>query len=151
MSHLGVQLVVGRLLTDEQFRQRFEQRRHECLLSVRDGGVDLDDDEMAALMDVDPAVWARMASRIDHRLQHGSQSTALPALRRPLTVREHQVLRGVFEGLTNKQIGVDVGVSEAAVKATLQHLFRKTQVRTRAQLVRVALENAFGGARPGRR
>src|SRR5262249_8552656 len=59
---------------------------------------------------------------------------------RALTTRERHVLRGIFEGRTNKQIAVDVGASEAAVKSTIQQLFRKTHVRTRAQLVRVVLE-----------
>jgi len=33
-----------------------------------------------------------------------------------------------------------IGASESSVKATLQQLFSKTGVRTRSQLVRVALE-----------
>jgi DNA-binding NarL/FixJ family response regulator len=59
---------------------------------------------------------------------------------RPLTERESQVLRGVFEGLTNKEIGSRLGISESSVKAALQQLFQKTGVRTRSQLVRIALE-----------
>jgi two-component system, NarL family, nitrate/nitrite response regulator NarL len=57
-----------------------------------------------------------------------------------LTERERQVLAFVFEGLANKQIADRLGVSESAVKASLQQLFGKTGVRTRSQLVRVALE-----------
>ena len=64
---------------------------------------------------------------------------------KPLTERQQQVLRGIFEGLTNKEIGALVGVSESSVKATLQQLFRKSSVRTRAQLVRIALEDAWPG------
>jgi len=60
-----------------------------------------------------------------------------------LTEREDQVLRGVFEGLANKEIAVKIGVSESSVKATLQQLFYKTGVRTRSQLVRIALEGSF--------
>src|SRR5215472_6083163 len=37
---------------------------------------------------------------------------------RKLTEREQQVLRGIFEGLTNKEIAAQIGVSESAVKAT---------------------------------
>jgi len=59
---------------------------------------------------------------------------------RPFTVREQQVLSGVFEGLANKEIAARIGVSESSVKATLQQLFSKTGVRTRSQLVRVVLE-----------
>ena len=62
---------------------------------------------------------------------------------RALTEREQRVLQGVFEGLANKEIGVRIGVSEGAVKATLQQLFQKTGVRTRSQLVRIALEDSF--------
>lgn len=57
-----------------------------------------------------------------------------------LTEREQQVLIGVFEGLANKQIAERLQVSESSVKATLQQLFQKTGVRTRSQLVRIALE-----------
>jgi DNA-binding NarL/FixJ family response regulator len=56
------------------------------------------------------------------------------------TTRERQVLSGVFEGLANKEIAGRIGVSESSVKATLQQLFAKTGVRTRSQLVRIALE-----------
>ena len=60
-----------------------------------------------------------------------------------LTLRQRQVIEGVFEGLANKEIGVRLGVSEGAVKTTLQQLFQKTGVRTRSQLVRIALERSF--------
>ncbi len=56
------------------------------------------------------------------------------------TERERQVLHGVLEGLANKQIGARLGISEGSVKAALQQLFDKTGVRTRSQLVRVAIE-----------
>ena len=59
---------------------------------------------------------------------------------KPLTERESAVLKGVFEGLSNKEIGGHLGISEASVKSALQQLFVKTGVRTRSQLVRVALE-----------
>jgi DNA-binding NarL/FixJ family response regulator len=60
--------------------------------------------------------------------------------RKQLTDRERDVLRGVFEGLSNKEIAVRLSISEASVKSALQQLFVKTGVRTRSQLVRVALE-----------
>jgi DNA-binding NarL/FixJ family response regulator len=56
------------------------------------------------------------------------------------TEREQQVLAAVFEGLANKQIADRLLVSESSVKGTLQQLFEKTGVRTRSQLVRIALE-----------
>jgi len=56
------------------------------------------------------------------------------------TSREKHVLRLVVQGLQNKEIAADLKISESAAKATMQQLFNKTAVRTRSQLVRVALE-----------
>ena len=56
-----------------------------------------------------------------------------------LTRRERQVVEGVVDGLTNKAIASQLGVSEGAAKAVLREIFRKTGVRRRSQLVRVAL------------
>jgi DNA-binding NarL/FixJ family response regulator len=64
------------------------------------------------------------------------------AAEKPLTERERQVLQGVYEGLTNKEIAQQLFASESAVKSTLQQLFAKCGVRTRSQLVRVALERS---------
>jgi len=60
--------------------------------------------------------------------------------RAALTDRESSVLRFVVQGLANKEIATRMEVSESTVKNTLQQLFAKTNVRTRAQLVREALE-----------
>jgi two-component system, NarL family, nitrate/nitrite response regulator NarL len=57
-----------------------------------------------------------------------------------LTDRDKTVLRFIFQGLTNKEIGVHLDISEGAVKASLRLLFEKLKVRTRAQLVKVALD-----------
>lgn len=57
-----------------------------------------------------------------------------------LTPREKTILALVFQGLTNKEIADKTNVSLSLVKACLQSLFSKTGVRTRSQLVRVALE-----------
>jgi DNA-binding NarL/FixJ family response regulator len=80
---------------------------------------------------IDPKVIQQMAGAIQ-----GDRHVPPPTL----TEREDQVLQGVFEGLTNKEIGAKIGVSEPSVKATLKYLFHKTGVQTRTQLVRIALE-----------
>jgi DNA-binding NarL/FixJ family response regulator len=67
-------------------------------------------------------------------------NAAAPRRNQGLTQREQAVLKGVFEGLTNKEIGGRLAISESSVKAVLQQLFEKTGVRTRSQLVRIALE-----------
>jgi DNA-binding NarL/FixJ family response regulator len=62
----------------------------------------------------------------------------------PLSPRERNVLKAVFEGLTNKEIAANMQISESSVKAVLQQLFEKTGVRTRSQLVRIAIEQHAG-------
>ena len=71
-----------------------------------------------------------------------SRSTSQPPTR-GLTPRERQVLSSVFEGLSNQEIARRIGVSLSSVKATLQQLFEKTGVRTRSQLVRIAIERSL--------
>lgn len=60
--------------------------------------------------------------------------------RASLNNRETEVLRLLVQGLANKEIAARMEISESAVKNTIQQLFAKTGVRTRSQLVRVALE-----------
>ncbi|MGA2851667.1 MAG: response regulator transcription factor [Terracidiphilus sp.] len=59
---------------------------------------------------------------------------------RPLTSRQSEVMRGILDGLTNKEIAWNLGVSESSIKAAIQELFHKAGVRTRSQLVRIAIE-----------
>ncbi len=61
-----------------------------------------------------------------------------------LSPRERSVLKAVFEGLTNKEIAANLQMSESLVKAVMQQLFDKTGVRTRSQLVRIAIEQHAG-------
>jgi DNA-binding NarL/FixJ family response regulator len=147
MSPWGVQLVIGKLVTDEAFRQHFDADAREALATLCEQGIELSARDVAAFVETDPHVWACTAKRLDpHLMSPATAKMTRPRngdQRRVLTERESQVLHGIFEGRTNKQIGVDIGVSESAVKATLQHLFRKTRVRTRAQLVRAVVEGSL--------
>lgn len=77
-----------------------------------------------------------------------NRATRIPA-RGPdpfLDEREQQALNGIVAGLTNRAIGADMGVPETSVKNILQRLFAKAGVRTRSQLVRLAVEGSFGTA-----
>jgi DNA-binding NarL/FixJ family response regulator len=62
-----------------------------------------------------------------------------------LSARERAVLKGIFEGLANKEIAAELNISESSVKSVIQQLFEKTGVRTRGQLVRIALERRDQG------
>jgi DNA-binding NarL/FixJ family response regulator len=57
-----------------------------------------------------------------------------------LSGRESEVLRGVLEGQSNKEIGAQLELTESSVKAVLQKLFERAGVRSRSQLVRYAIE-----------
>jgi two-component system nitrate/nitrite response regulator NarL len=57
-----------------------------------------------------------------------------------LTERDKGVLRFTLQGLTNREIAEQMDLSEPAVKASLRQVFNKLNVRTRAQAVKVALE-----------
>jgi two-component system, NarL family, nitrate/nitrite response regulator NarL len=83
---------------------------------------------------------ALFAQDLLRRALEGPEVPGANQRRSKLTERERQVLSFVFEGLANKQIADRLQISETAVKASLQQLFAKTGVRTRSQLVRVALE-----------
>jgi DNA-binding NarL/FixJ family response regulator len=119
-------------------------------------GVFLKHDSPRALLSAIRTVAAGEEWTGDRGAQAGEK--APPPLSRPgrqpgaraiagLTPREQQVLRSVFEGQTNKEIAHQIGASLSAVKATLQTLFEKTGVRTRGQLVRIAIERSLETAR----
>jgi two-component system nitrate/nitrite response regulator NarL len=67
-------------------------------------------------------------------------ASAAPQTPPVFSERQRKVLRFVLEGLSNKEIAWQLQISESYVKAILQSLFQKTGVRTRGQLVRVAVE-----------
>jgi two-component system, NarL family, nitrate/nitrite response regulator NarL len=76
-----------------------------------------------------------------------NQFPALPGsepIGRPLEERERSVLLGVVGGLTNRKIGINLGMTEGQVKNIIQRLFSKSGVNTRSQLVRLALEGWLG-------
>lgn len=60
-----------------------------------------------------------------------------------LSEREQRVLLGILGGLSNRRIGEDLKLSESSVKAVVQQLFEKTGVRTRSQLVRIAISRSL--------
>jgi FixJ family two-component response regulator len=63
-----------------------------------------------------------------------------------LTSREREVMAGVAQGLMNKQIAGDLGLSEITVKLHRANLMRKMDLATVADLVRTAELLAADGA-----
>jgi DNA-binding NarL/FixJ family response regulator len=60
-----------------------------------------------------------------------------------LTPREAEVLRHIAAGLSNTEIAAALFVTEATVKTHINHIFTKTSLRDRAQLVRYAYQHGL--------
>ena len=67
-----IEMLIGRLVTDEQFRSEFLQDPEKTLQALCDRGLELSRTEIDALMTTDRALWARTADAIDPRLQKAS-------------------------------------------------------------------------------
>ena len=69
MSQKSVELAIGRLATDVEFRRRFEASREAALDELIAIGLPLTPVERRALLDLDLAACQRFAQRLDPRLQ----------------------------------------------------------------------------------
>ena len=69
MAQRTVQLIIGQILTDEEFRADFLERPLETLTSLRERGVDLTHVEIDALTRTDRRLWLIGAEWVDARLQ----------------------------------------------------------------------------------
>lgn len=69
MAHRHIEVLIGRLITDERFRLEFLEHPEETLAALRERGFDLTPTEVAALSATDPLVWTEAADGIDARLQ----------------------------------------------------------------------------------
>src|SRR5262249_13200166 len=72
MSLKTVQLIVGRLVTDEDYRLKFLSDPINALTTLRDQGVELTSAEIDALIRTDQTLWSDAAARIDRDLQRSS-------------------------------------------------------------------------------
>ncbi|MER6754384.1 AAA family ATPase [Micromonospora echinofusca] len=61
-----------------------------------------------------------------------------------LTAREREVLAAVAEGLTNREIGQRLFISERTIGVHVSHIFDKLHVRTRVQASAIFLRNRRG-------
>ncbi|WOH67891.1 response regulator transcription factor [Bradyrhizobium sp. BWA-3-5] len=56
-----------------------------------------------------------------------------------LTEREHQIMRLVSEGLSNKEIGKRLSISDGTIKVHLHHIFQKLDINNRTVLAALAI------------
>ena len=69
MSQQTVEAVIGRLVTDEEFRRRFRNGPAAVIDEMIAGGTTLTAVERRALVEMDAAVCEQFADRVDPRLQ----------------------------------------------------------------------------------
>jgi DNA-binding NarL/FixJ family response regulator len=62
---------------------------------------------------------------------HGS----IPPTQEALTEREREIVKWVIEGMTNKEIASQLGISEKTVKTHLSNIFSKLKISKRLQLL----------------
>ncbi len=84
-------------------------------------------------------LWAErkvLSQVVDSLLQKmEGLNTPLSALPETLTEREQEVVKWVIQGMMNKEIAAQLGISEKTVKAHLSNIFSKLKVSRRLQLL----------------
>jgi DNA-binding NarL/FixJ family response regulator len=60
-----------------------------------------------------------------------------------LSAREVEILRKVAQGLSNKQIGAQIGIAEETVKSHLKSAFAKLNVRDRTEAIAIAVSRGI--------
>lgn len=71
------------------------------------------------------------------------ESESEPIERGPLTERELEVLGLLAQGLANKQIAVELGISEHTVKFHVSSIYTKLDVTNRTEAVRAGLRGGW--------
>jgi DNA-binding NarL/FixJ family response regulator len=101
-------------------------------------------------MHLDPDVQRRLVERLRSGDAYGVPASPGPVPAAPpddLTAREAEVVQLIAQGHSNSEIAQALFVSTATVKTHINHIFAKTGLRDRAQLVRYAYRT--GLADPG--
>ncbi|MGE4339856.1 MAG: response regulator transcription factor [Pigmentiphaga sp.] len=88
-------------------------------------------------------IVANMFIRAQEQSDLAAQKREREAMLSRLTSREQQVLERIVAGRLNKQIADDLGISIKTVEAHRANIMEKLQVATVADLMKVALGDAF--------
>ena len=86
---------------------------------------------------------------LTHRSQHAQIDEAVrwPGRDAGLTERESELLSLLSTGMTNRELGSHLYISENTVKTQLRHLYAKLGVRNRAQAASIAVGGYLGERR----
>ena len=100
MTHQSVEILIGKLVTDEELREAFQQNPHGVLMWLLRQGLQLSRLEIEALKSIKPSDLSGLADMIDRRLQKASLRRA------PMTdaVRDTDTLPTAPLGTTGMRI-----------------------------------------------
>ncbi|WP_157250604.1 response regulator [Nonomuraea typhae] len=90
---------------------------------------------------IDPQVTRRLIQRFAHGTPPSPGILTAPA--ETLTPREHDIVRHVARGLSNRDVARRLGIGEGTVKTHMNHIFAKLNLQSRAQVVIYAYENGI--------
>jgi two-component system response regulator FixJ len=96
--------------------------------------------EKSALLNAVEAAFERIAKADDAALKAQDAATLLAAL----TPRERDVLEGLAQGLPNKTIAYDLGISSRTVEVHRANLMAKLDVRSLSDALRIAFAAGLG-------
>lgn len=114
--------------------------------NVRTWGVlsaDSAEDELAAaIAAVAEGLWVGAPGLVEGlmRFSRRGEIASEESLPEPLTAREKEVLQHMAEGLANKQIALELSISEHTVKFHLSSMYAKLGVSSRTEAVRRGME-----------
>jgi DNA-binding NarL/FixJ family response regulator len=87
-----------------------------------------------------PAVASRVLKEFRELAVYGADAQPIFA---PLSPREVEILDNIAQGMTNKQVGYALGISEQTVKNHMSSILRKLSVNDRTQAVVYAMRQGW--------
>jgi len=85
----------------------------------------------------------RVAEQVLEQFQKLSWQAEAEALISPLTARETEILRYIAQGYLNKQIAMELGISEQTIKNHVTSILRKLNANVRTEAVVVAIKQGL--------
>jgi hypothetical protein len=78
MSQRNVEMIIGKLATDEEFRRFFQADRERTIREEVERGTELTRSEISALVAMDVRLFERVAESLDPRIQKASLKSGVP-------------------------------------------------------------------------
>lgn len=126
--------------------------------AVRAGAIgylhkDTDGDELRRAVKAAAAGQVQLSAEATRWLVRELQPAPAPAPadtgRSPLTEREHDVVRLLAQGQSNREIATTLGIGEKTVKTHVRNVLAKFSVRSRTQAILYAQQHGLVASSPG--